>query len=104
MATSGTQELDFFEPVFFGDLAAARTSLTGVMGRNAQQNAAVPSHFVHQLPSELAPALIEDGAVQTRLLTDPFAVLFAIAFTQARKTWTYCRPANPQYRRARGFG
>ena len=48
--------------------------------RDRQQDAAVPSHFVLQLPPELAPALIQDGAIESSLLLDPFAVLFATAF------------------------
>jgi hypothetical protein len=55
VATSDTQELDFFEPVFFGDLADAGTSLTGVMRRNGQQNAAAPSHFVLQQQTPKQP-------------------------------------------------
>jgi hypothetical protein len=69
-----------FEPIFFGDVATAGASLTGVMRGDGQQDAAVPSYFVLQLPPELAPALIEDRAIESSLLLDPFAMLFAIAF------------------------
>jgi putative transposase len=47
--------------------------------RHRQQHAAAPRHLVIELPSELAPALIEHGAVQTGLLFHPVAVLFAIS-------------------------
>jgi hypothetical protein len=61
-------------------MPTAWASLTGVVRCNEQQDAAVPSHFVFQLPPEFAPALIEDRAIKPSLLLDSFAVLFAIAF------------------------
>ena len=80
MATSDAKKLGLCLPILFRDVAATRTSLAGVVCRNRQQDGASPSHLVLQLPPELAPALVEDGFVQTRLLLDPLAVLFAVAF------------------------
>ena len=63
-------------------MAATRASLAGVVRRHCNKQPARPSHFVFQLPPEFAPPLIEDGAIQTRLLPDPLAVLFAVAFAR----------------------
>ena len=46
------------------------------MKQKSGLNRAIPRHLVVQLPPELAPALIENGTVQTGLLLHPLAVLF----------------------------
>ena len=52
------------------DVAARRTGLAGVRRRDRQQFTAVPPLLVLKLPAKLAPALIQDGAVETRFLPD----------------------------------
>ena len=61
-------------------MAASWARLACMVRRNGQQHAAVPRHLIRQLPSELAPALVENGTVQARFLRHFFAVLFTIAF------------------------
>lgn len=79
MATIDAQELGLCLPILFGNVAATGASLASVVRRHCNKQPASPSHFVFQLAAKLAPPLIEDGAIQPRLLLDPFAVLFTIA-------------------------
>ncbi len=79
MATIDAQELGLCQSIFLGNVPTTRASLAGVVRRHCNKQPASPSHFVFQLPPEFSPPLIEDGAIQIRLLLDPLAVLFAIA-------------------------
>src|SRR5574344_1881012 len=79
MATIDAQELGLCLPILFGNVAATGASLASVVRRHCNKQPASPSYFVFQLAAKLAPPLIEDGAIQPRLLLDPFAVLFTIA-------------------------
>ena len=55
-----------------------------MVGRNSQQHAASPSDLMCQLTSELAPPLVQNGAVQAGFLRYLFPGLFAIAFGRPR--------------------
>ena len=80
VATVHTLKLGLRLPVLCGNVPTGRTSLAGVVGRHGNKQPACPSHFVFQLAAKLAPALVKDGLVQSRLLLDPLAVLCAAAF------------------------
>ena len=73
------QEVRLRDPVFFRNVTATRASLAGVVRRYGNKDAAVPRHLVVKLPSELAPTLIEDGAVQAGLLLYHLARLLDVA-------------------------
>ena len=64
-------------------MGAGRACLAGMVRRNGQQHAAVPNYLIRQLASELAPAMVENCAVQARFLFHHLAVLFAVAFGRA---------------------
>jgi len=79
VATIDTQEFRLSLPIVFRYMAAARASLTGVVRQHGQQHAAVPCDLVVELPPELAPALVENGAIQPGLLAHPLSVLLTVA-------------------------
>lgn len=56
------------------------TRLAGVVRRHGQQHAAVPCNLIAKVTAKLAPSLIEDGTVQSRLLADLLSRLFNVAF------------------------
>jgi hypothetical protein len=74
-----TQKLRLRLSVLCRDMAAGRTSPTGVLRRHDHQPATGPLEFIVQLPTELEPALIEDGFVQARPGPNIFARCFGIA-------------------------
>lgn len=59
--------------VFGTDVTATRAGSAGVVRWHCHQHPPVPSQFVFELPSELEPALIQDGFVQARLGTNIFS-------------------------------
>ena len=77
-ATFNTHKLGLLEPILFGNIAAKGVSLAGVIRRHRNKQPSSPSQCVFQLAAKLAPLLVENGLIQTRLLLDPFAELFAI--------------------------
>ena len=77
-ATFNTHKLGLLEPILFGNIAAKGASPAGVIRRHRNKQPASPSQCVFQLAAKLAPLLVENGLIQTRLLLDPFAELFAI--------------------------
>jgi hypothetical protein len=79
VATIAAQEFRLSLPIAFRYMAAARARLTGVVRRHGQQHPAVPRHLVVELPPELAPTLVQNGAIQAGLLAHHLAVLFAVA-------------------------
>jgi len=80
VATIDAKERCLSLPIVFRDVAAGRARLAGVIRRHSQQHAAVPCDLVAKLATKLTPSLIENGAVQTRLLADFLARLFDRAF------------------------
>lgn len=84
VAAIDAQKLRLRLPIVFRNMAAARARPAGVVRRHRQQHAAVPGHLVGKLPSELAPPLVENGAVQARLLRYFRARLFYRALGRAR--------------------
>ena len=60
-------------------MGATRTGLTGVLGWNSNDKAAIPCCLVFQLPAKFRPALIENRPIQAGLLFHLLAVLFAVA-------------------------
>src|ERR1700730_8553640 len=77
MPTLDTEELCLGASVCGCHVPAAGAGLTGVVRRLCQQRAASPLRLVFQLPPELCPSLIENGAVQPGFLPDPLTVLLA---------------------------
>src|SRR5450631_957188 len=77
MPTRDTEELGLGAAVGGRRVPAAGAGLTGVVRRHCQQHAASPLRLVFQLPPELSPSLIEDGAIQSGFLPDPFTMLLA---------------------------
>ena len=61
-------------------MGAARARPTGVIRWHRQQHTAVPRHLVVELAFELAPPLVENSAVQARVLAHHLAVLFSSFF------------------------
>ncbi len=80
VTTVDAQKLRLGQAIVFRYVAASQARSAGVVRRYGQQRAAVPRPLVRQLPPEFAPALIENGTIQTGFLADLLPRLFDSAF------------------------
>ena len=65
-------------------MATARAFLAGMFWINSDEFASIPSQFVFEHSVEFAPALVEDGAVESGFLPDICARILDGAFGRFR--------------------